>query len=247
MPRMRILTASEREAFDKPPMFGHRERKQILNPPKHLMDTAVTFRTNSSRIGFLLMCGYFKATKRFYLPQDFHERDIAFIAHQLNLNDETFKPNEYSETTRLRHQKHILEFYGYTPFDEKSETALHAEIATMSRLHLRPRLMFDRRVDFLVQRRALAPKAGALLELIRSGLHVRKAELVTMMDAHLTDEARVLLDALFSSPDDQNRYRLTLLKKLSQSTKPRQIKECIADFETLAALYSQLEAILLVA
>lgn len=244
MPRMRILTASEQEVFDQPPLFDHRERKQFFSLPKDLMDTSATLRTPSSRIGFFLMCGYFKATKRFYLPQDFIERDIAFTAHQLNLGDEAFRPDEYAETTRLRHQKRILEFYGFMPFDEKSEAALLAEIATMARMHLKPRLMFDRCVDFLIQRRAQVPKAGTLLELIRSGLHARKAELVALMDAHLTDKARELLDDLFSAPDDQNPYRLTLLKKLSQSTKPTRIKAYLSDFERLAALYGPLESIL---
>ena len=64
------------------------------------------------------------------------------------------------------------------------------------------------------------------------------------MNAHLTDEARNLLDDLFTAPDEKNRYRLTLLKQLSQSTKPTRIKEAIADFDTLAALHGELESIL---
>ena len=44
--------------------------------------------------------------------------------------------------------------------------------------------------------------------------------------------------------DDQNRYRLTLLKKLSQSASPAKIKEAIADFETLADLHGQLSGTL---
>ena len=32
MPRMRILSASEQEAFDKPPLFDHRERKKFFEP-----------------------------------------------------------------------------------------------------------------------------------------------------------------------------------------------------------------------
>ena len=60
------------------------------------------------------------------------------------------------------------------------------------------------------------------------------------MDAHLTDDTRAFLDELFTTSDDQNRYRLTLLKKLSQSARPTKIKEAIADFETLADLHDQL-------
>jgi TnpA family transposase len=244
MPRMRILTANEQEAFDKPPLFDQRERKQFFNTPKALMDIAAALRTPSSQIGFLLMCGYFKATKQCYLPQDFHKRDIIFAAHQLDLGNNAFRPEEYTETTRLRHQHRILEFYGFTPFDEKTGAMLAIEIATMARTHLKPRLIFDRCVDFLIQKRQQVPQSGTLLELIRSGLQVRKTELIALMETHLSNATRRLLDDLFAAPDDQNRDHLTLLKKLSQSTKPTRIKEGVADFETLSALYDQLEGIL---
>jgi len=68
MARMRILTANEQEAFDRPPLFDHQERKQFLILPKGLIDIARNLRTPNSQIGFLLMCGYFKTTKRFYQP-----------------------------------------------------------------------------------------------------------------------------------------------------------------------------------
>ena len=244
MPRMRFLTANEQEAFDKPPFFDHRERKQFFSFSKRAMGIAATLRTPGSQIGFLLMCGYFKATRRFYQPQDFHKRDIVFVAHRLDLGGQSFKPENYAETTRLRHQRLILELHGFVSFDEKAEAAISVEIATMARMHLKPRLIFDRCVDFLIQRRVQVPTARSLSDMIRDGLHGRKAELVTLMDAHITDDARDLLDDLFTASDDQNRYRLTLLKKLSQSTKPTRIKEGVADFKALAALYDQLESIL---
>ena len=67
---------------------------------------------------------------------------------------------------------------------------------------------------------AARSKSGVLLELIRSRLQARKVELIALMEAHLTDDARALLDELLTTPDDQNRYRLTLLKKLPQSARP---------------------------
>lgn len=244
MPRMRILTASEQETFDKPPLLDHRERKQAFDLPQGLMDIAAPLRTPDTRIGFVLVCGYFRAARRFYSPQDFHERDIRAAAAMLGLKASDFSPARYAKQTRARHQQIILDFHGFVPFDRGTETTLAVEIATMARTHLKPRLIFDRCIDFLIQRRVRVPKSGALLELIRSGLQARKAELVALMDNHLTDTARVLLDNLFTAPEAQNRYRLTLLKKLSQSTKPTRIKEAIADFETLTALYDELNSIL---
>ncbi|WP_246079590.1 Tn3 family transposase [Parasedimentitalea maritima] len=53
-----------------------------------------------------------------------------------------------------------------------------------------------------------------------------------------------MLDDLFSASDDQNRYRLTLLKKLSQSTNPSRIKDAVVDFQVLSELHDRLAAIL---
>ena len=244
MPRMRILSSSEQEAFDKPPQFDHRKRKQFLDLPKVLEDRAATLRTPSNQIGFLVMCGYFGATRRFYLPQEFHERDIGAAARTLGLQCSEFSPDVYAKQTRSRHQQIILDYYGFAPFDAKIETALADEIAAMARIHLKPRIMFDRCVDFLVQRRFQVPGPGVLIEQIRSGLQTRKVDLIALMDAHLTDDARGLLDSLFTAPEGQNRYRLTLLKKLPQSTRPSKVREAAADFETLKLLHDQLEDIL---
>lgn len=244
MPGMRILTASEPAVFDKPPLFDHGAQKSFFDPPKDLMDTAAGLRTNASRIGFLLLCGYFKATKQFYPPQDFYKRDIEAVAQLLGLQGSDFSSDLYAKQTRTRHQQIVLDCYGFMAFGAEAVSALAPEIATMARMHLKPRLMFDRCVDFLMQRRVQVPRAGTLLERIRTGLHARKAERVAMMEAHLTDETRDLLDDLFNAPDDQNRYRLTLLKKRSQSTKPTRIKECIADFKTPIGFYSPLECII---
>ena len=244
MSRMRILTASEQEAFDKPPLLDYRERKVFFNLPQELMEIAATLRTPDSRIGFLLLCGYFKASSKFYHPHDFHERDICAIIKKLGLNDSSFSPDAYTKQTRARHHKIILDFYGFASFDECAKETLSDEIFANARAHLKPRLIFDRSTDFLVRHRIQIPQSGTIIEMIRSGLQMRKTELVALMEANLTDEARTLLEQLFAAPDDQSRYRLTLLKKLSQSTKPARIKESIKDFEVLADLYRQLESVI---
>ncbi|MCJ8335762.1 MAG: Tn3 family transposase [Epibacterium sp.] len=244
MARMRILTANQQQAFDRPPLFDHRDRKKYFDLPKGLMDIAKNLRTPGGQIGFLLMCGYFKATRRFYQSQDFHDRDIEAVARMLGLPSARFTPDAYAKQTRQRHQKIILDFHGFTPFDRSMSDALAIEIATMARMHLKPRLVFDRCVDFLIQNRVQVPSAYRLNDLIRAGLHDRKAELIALMDRHLSDDARVLLDDLFSAPGDQNRHRLTLLKKLSQSTSPSRIKEAVTDFETLSELHDRLTPVL---
>ena len=175
MPRIRILAASEQEAFDKPPLFDHEQRKQFFNFPKAILAIAGSLRTPSNQVGFLLICGYFKATKRFFLPADFLQRDIDAVAQLLDLDGVSFMPSNYTETTRLRHQKTILGFYGFSSFGSKAESTLSTEIATMAKTYLKPKLIFDRCVDFLSQKKIQVPVAWVITELIRSGLQEHKS------------------------------------------------------------------------
>ncbi len=244
MPRMRILSSSEQATFDQPPLFNHEQRKQFFTFPKSLLDRARELRTPTSQIGFLVLCGYFKATKQFFTPQDFHPRDVEAAAKNLEYSADVFSAETYVKSTRIRHQKWVLEFYGYHFFDDQAEIALAAEISTMAKTYLKPKLIFDRCTDFLIQKRIQIPSSRTLSDLIRLGLQQHKATLMAMMAEHLTDSDRQLLDDLLTAPNDQNSYRLTLLKKLSQSTKPSRVKESIQDFETLSAIYHPLERIL---
>lgn len=142
MPRMNILNKSEQEKFNTPPIFTSFERKQFFTLPKPLKEIAETLRTPSTRIGFLLACGYFKASKRFFKPNDYHKNDIAFVINILNLRSECFIADYYLQGIRQYHQKVILEFYGYKKFDNQSIKIIKVEIASMMQAQLRPKLIF---------------------------------------------------------------------------------------------------------
>ncbi len=107
MARMQILSSSEQDTFDQPPLFDHRERKRFFDLPKSLMDIANELRSPAGQLGFLLMCGYFKAAKRFYSPQDFHGPDIEAAAKLLEMQCAVYAPEAYPKQTRARHRQLI--------------------------------------------------------------------------------------------------------------------------------------------
>lgn len=244
MPRMRILTTQEQKDLDFPPVFNHADRKQVFSFPKSLMQAALALRTSSNQIGFLLMCGYFKASKRFFLPRDFHLRDIEAVVRILNKSPSDFIPSDYVKTTRLRHQKLILDYFGFRLFDAVAERLVQTEIATMVRSQPKPKLIFERCLDLLIQKRVTLPHSFLLSDVIRANLKQRKRELNTLVDNHLSSNTRQLLDDLFEIEQEQNRYRLTLLKKQSQSTRPTKIKESVANFQTMSELHGQFTNVL---
>ena len=80
-------------------------------------------------------------------------------------------------------------------FDEEAEAILATEIVAMVRMYLKPRLIFDRCLDFLIRQRFQVPSPRTLTDMVRAGSQGRKEELVTVMESHLTEHARHLSSA----------------------------------------------------
>ncbi|MCB9964478.1 MAG: DUF4158 domain-containing protein [Rhodospirillales bacterium] len=222
MPRMNILNKSEQEMFNAPPVFNSRERKQFFTFPESLKEKAETLRKPSTRIGFLLACGYFKATKKFFRSEEYHQNDIAYVAHKIGMDANRFSPETYEPRTRQRHEQEILEFYGYRRFDDNSLRVIEQEIASMMRSQLKPKLIFWRCIDILLRERVQIPAYFQLSELILKAVNQRKKDLTAVIRQELSREAKSLLGGLFMQEADSPyaRYKLTLLKKLSHSITP---------------------------
>ena len=245
MPRMRILNCSEQSLFDMPPEFNSELRKKYFFFPKELCDYARNLRNASSRIGFLLSCGYFNASHNFYSNHDFYSRDIEYVKGVLQESDE-FKPEEYSKSTRSRHELYILEYYGFKRFSKESEEFFYKEIELMVREQLKPKLIFWRCVDLINRHKTELPSSFKLTELITEAFNQRKNALELIIRNTLTVDERNLLDQLFiqDTPSQTASYRLTLLKKISQSTKPTKVRERVSDLSYLSEMYKLLTPVI---
>ena len=244
MPRMRILSAAEQARFDHPPVFDSAERKRYFDFPGFVIDVAQGLRGPVNRIGFLLAYGYLRATRRFFPPDTYPARDIAYVARALGLPLDTFTPNRYAKMSRLRNQTRILDLQGFQPFEAQAEDQLITKIAAMARVHLKPRLMFARCTDFLIEKRIQLPSVRRLTDLIRAQPSARKRDLIRLVDTNLSPDLRTMGDDLFMQEDGSNRYRLTLLEKTSQSVRPGKIRKTATDFETLSDLYRKITSVL---
>ena len=157
MPRMKILNSVEREVFDSPPIFNSVERKRSFDSPTPLKDIATSLRTSTNQLVFLLCCGYFKTTKRFYPVPTFHRRDLTYVANRINVASEAIDLTDYPKQSMARHQAAILEFYGFRAFKPHGRVLLAAEIARLVQSHLRPKLIFSRALEALVREKVEVP------------------------------------------------------------------------------------------
>ena len=172
------------------------------------------------------------------------------MTRQLGLSLDAVDLASYDKQTVARHQDLILQYTGFHVFDAVAQTLLSQEIAGMVRVQLKPRLIFWRCVELLLRKKV----AGLLHSLTLSSWRLTpEATLMTLLADTLSEQTRVLLDGLFvQSPtlegdpvDSQTAaYKLTLLKNLSQSTKPTKIRERVTDLTVVRELHTRLSSVL---
>lgn len=198
----------------------------------------------------MLSVGYFRVAKRFFVAPS-HQADVAYVAHQLGYAPDQIDLTTYdAKASASRHRRLTLDYLGFRPFNDQVRQEIAQEIRTMVRSQLRPKAIFFQVLKLLETRKTEIPSAYALTELITHESQQHQQQLTHTIEAHLSPTHRALLDALLDKqetlwqPDPHvQRYKLTLLKRFSQSTRPAKIKANIEDLRILRPLYQEMEAV----
>ncbi len=244
MARMKIFNTLEEEAFESPPVFNSADRKRFFSLPLLLEDSMVNLRTPINKVCFLVVAGYFKARRKFFARQ-FHQTDIEYVARQIGIDPAEVFIKSYSKETYSRHQRAILRYFGYSPFDEAAKSIITNEIVALIRVQLRPKLVLLEIIQVLTVKKIAIPSYNVLADLIIAALNSYQGTLSKIIVASLTENQRTNLDTLLekepsNSTEEGWRYRLTLLKKPNQSTRPAKIRTNLADLDTVQTLYLDL-------
>src|SRR5215831_7516133 len=144
VPRMNILNTVEQEVFESAPVLNSFQRKHYFDFPQAIPEAAASLRTPANQLCFLLSCGYFKASKRFFPPRTFQRRDVEYVASRIGLWLEGVDLALYPKETSSRHQAFILDFYGFKPFRPYGRPVLAQEIARLVRSRIKPKVIFWR-------------------------------------------------------------------------------------------------------
>src|SRR5574343_2070321 len=141
MARMKILNSHEATEFDSPPKFNSAERKRFFSVSQAIKELLETLRTPTNQVCFLILLGYFRAKRKFFGRQ-FFQLDVEFVTHQVEVNLSDVDVESYSRETYARHQRLILQHFGYQAFDEWAHTFVRSEIQALVQVQCRPKLIF---------------------------------------------------------------------------------------------------------
>lgn len=246
MAQMRILDYSEEQKFENPPEFNNLDRKRFLTFPDEIISQFEKMKVDTKKAFFLLTFGYFKATNKFY-PNRYNEKDLKYVCMKYSLPVDEISIDAYDRQTYSIHKRMILEYFGFNNFTNKYLATVMDEIKPLVRSHVKTRDIFHATVEFLIKSRIEVPSYFQISTIIINALSEHKDRLVKTIENTLTEEKKELLDSLLEKVlDDKtgkeiNRYKLTWLKKFSQSTRPGKIRLNIHDLKTLRDLYNELE------
>ncbi len=246
---IKILSQSDIKAFEFPPEFNGEERKRFFSLPIWANEIVESVRTPINKVGFVLQLGYFRAVNRFFTSGKFYSRDIHYVASKSGVDVDQIEFIEYFKSTNGRHQDVIRDHLGFRRFDEKTKEILVEETVSLCSNQIKPRLMFMSLVDFLIRKRIEIPTYYAFSEAITNGLNRFEKTLLSVIQKNLNHEERALLDDLLEMNDaglseekkSTKPYKITLLKKINQSRKPKKIRENIEDLQCLKGLFEKVE------
>ena len=173
-------------------------------------------------------------------------------AERIGLEAATATLAGYDKQTLSRHQSLVIEYYGFRSFQSHGGSALGAAIERLVKAHIKPKVIFFRAIELLVREKIEVPGYFPLAILIPRAINQHHRALVATVRHLLTAETRALLDSMMQQqaveagavPGKTSAYRLTALKKLSQSTKPSTVKARVADLEQIEKSYRSLQPLL---
>lgn len=251
MAKMRLLSDTEIKTFELPPVFNSYQRKRFFHRTAWMQDILEQFRKPTNKVGFILLCGYFKSTSRFFVTHKFYESDRDYVCNQLGIPLDQIQLENYTERTFIRHQETILDYFGFTRFRDTAKDQLVNEVKVLVSRQIKPRQVFLSLLDMLHRKKIVVPTYHALSEIIIQAIDEYENLLMEILNRRLTQKQKDLLESLYETEGEEaleekkwQRYRFTMLKKINQSIQPIKIKENIRDLQILQPIYLELQEVI---
>ena len=199
---IKIMSPQAILTFNTPPEFNGEARKKFFSPPVWAKKTLNELRTPVNKIGFILQLGYFRAVNKFFSYERFHQKDVDFVAHRLQILLHDVELSTYASTSLERHQDIILNAFGWRKWNEDTRERLIQEALLLCAKQTKPRLMFLSLVDFLRDKKIQIPTYHALSEIITQTLHTFEKTLILSLEQTLSEEDKQLLNELLKAEDE---------------------------------------------
>jgi hypothetical protein len=215
MTNLIILSEEEIQVFESPPRFTYEERKHFFTLPEWAKPLLAKLATPTSKTGFILQLGYFRATNKFYTKDLYYPEDIAFVQKRMGI-DGAWQTTLYSERMIERHRIVILSNLGYTAFSPSATAALATEAASAVEKQMRLKDILGQLLEVLGQKKIAVPRYSVLATIITNEFRRHEKWMLTQITGCLTQADRKLLDELLNV--DEKMYESSQKQDVMQRT-----------------------------
>jgi len=245
MPRLaHILTKDELDEFDYPPILKQESKALCFTLNNQVKTKINKLRTATSKVGFVLQYGYFKACKHFFVSNRFRQEDIEYVAKLLGVPIRNINFSKYKKKLPVQHQAIILQLLNYNAFDEKVNKWLTKEVIRRVEYLIDPRQLFFELLQLLHDQHVEIPSFHLLADLITKHYSKYENKLLLMLSKTLSLKRRKILDSLLEVPQEQSKSLLNSFKVINQATKPKAIQASLNVYNTIDKIFHIILAII---
>ena len=244
MTRLAILTPKAKRDFELPPKFKKEDRARYFQLSPKIRQLAFNkLRKPVNQVGFILQLGYFRATGKFFVSEDYRKKDIAYVCQLLKMDKKAVTMDNYTETSRKSHRDTLLSLSGWRLMNEGDDAQLIAKARWYIEQQVSPQKVFSGLVEHCADNKIVIPSYSKLISYITDYYNFYEKQLIDSLGNTLNIEQKVQLDTLLkpeSMEQASSRAPITQLKTINQSVKPGDIKNNIEVLELIRGHYLKL-------
>jgi len=244
MTKLAILTPKEQRGFDLPPKFKKADRSKYFSVSPKIKQLAFNkLRKSVNRVGFILQLGYFRASGKFFVSEEYNKRDIQYVCKMLNIHKGSINIEHYSETSRKNHRDTILGLAGWILPNDLHNEKLTEQAKWYIEQQISPQKVFSGLVEFCWNNKLVIPSYSKLSAYITDYYNFYEKQLIEIIKKEISVKQKEMLDSLLSSSQSDKPFiwsPITQLKAINRSVKPGDIQKSVDAFELIQALYLKL-------
>jgi len=233
--RLTILTRNEIQELYGLPRFTDEERVKYFFLDQSEMKELENFRTNISKIYFILQLGYFKAKKRFFVFQ-FQEvkDDIYYVSQKYHFKEE-IKKTILAKSSRTDQYKLILKLLDYQNCTLERKKELQDKAFHLATIHAKPIYIFKELFNYLEKKRIIVPAYSTMQTIVSKAIIREKERLGTVIMKQLSEEGRKILNELLIS--EEGLHKITLLKREPRNFGHKEMSQEVEKREITREIY----------
>ena len=239
---IQILTKDEEKIFELPPSFDSFAKNHFFKLTSGINEIILEMKSDSNKILFILMFGYFKATNRFFEIQN-DDENFLYIATRNNFN--SFNYNEVTPRTIQRYKQIIKLHFGINEFTSDVELKLQNKAIELANNFTNRKKIFFSLVDYSKKLNIEIPSYTNLAKIIGIALNHQIRNIQLHLKSYKSDERlKVLNDFTTKDENYKNRHHLQNYKKLGHSTNKKQMNSSLYQLSLIKSKFDILQPII---